>query len=128
MDKYIGYLWQVIFNISILILEVIILLSADINSVRMIYSLLIIIYLNIIAFFSFWSLNASENAFVRHNEFRELKLILKGELTEDDELDDDELGEFLSRFRTAKNKFLINSIFNIIAYIIAIVGVLISLE
>lgn len=119
---YLSYAWRFIVNIIILWLVISIFNNIYTNFETIIVSLLIFIYLGLSSFLSLWGNAKSEEILQSYNEFKKLRILLKEEVNEDEEMaEQQDLEQSKIYFKRCKIQGYINEIFRFIIFVIVLI-------
>src|SRR5690349_3944496 len=126
--KYTSYIWTIVVNLMTVGVTVAIFESTNTSFERIVLSLLILIYINLVTFVSLYGQAKSEELFAMNYEFKRLRKLLKEDVNEEDAAyEEEQLKEGKEKQSKNQNKFYISSVFLFIIYIITLFNLLGSL-
>lgn len=121
--KYLSYTWTVVANLLALIVTIAIFDSTYSSFEIIVFSLLILIYINLLSFGWIYGQAKVKEVLMVHEEFKRIRKLLKENINEDDEdFEQEDLKNAKEKARQNEIKFYINSVFMIIIYGIVLVS------
>jgi len=119
--KYLGYIWTVISNLIALFVAFAIFGSTYSSFETIVFSLLILIYINLISFSGIYGQTKVKEVLMMHEEFKKMRKLLKEDVSEDDEIfEQEDLKNAKEKAKQNEIKFYINVGFMFIIYIIVL--------
>lgn len=119
--KYLGYIWTVISNLIALFVAFAIFGSTYSSFETIVFSLLILIYINLISFSGIYGQTKVKEVLMMHEEFKKMRKLLKEDVSEDDEIfEQEDLKNAKEKAKQNEIKFYINAGFMFIIYIIVL--------
>lgn len=119
--KYLGYIWIVISNLIALFVAFAIFGSTYSSFETIVFSLLILIYINLISFSGIYGQTKVKEVLMMHEEFKKMRKLLKEDVSEDDEIfEQEDLKNAKEKAKQNEIKFYINAGFMFIIYIIVL--------
>lgn len=119
--KYLGYIWTVISNLIALFVAFAIFGSTYSPFETIVFSLLILIYINLISFSGIYGQTKVKEVLMMHEEFKKMRKLLKEDVSEDDEIfEQEDLKNAKEKAKQNEIKFYINAGFMFIVYIIVL--------
>lgn len=119
--KYISYIWTVFTNLIALFVAFAIFSSTYSSFETIVFSLLILIYINLISFSGIYGQTKVKEVLMMHEEFKRMRKLLNENVGEDDEVfEQEDLKNTKEKARQNEIKFYINAGFMFIIYIIVL--------
>lgn len=119
--KYLGYIWTVISNLIALFVAFAIFGSTYSSFETIVFSLLILIYINLISFSGIYGQTKVKEVLMMHEEFKKMRKLLKEDVSEGDEIfEQEDLKNAKEKAKQNEIKFYINAGFMFIIYIIVL--------
>lgn len=119
--KYLSYIWTVIANFIALFVALAIFGSTYTSFETIVFSLLILIYINLLSFGWTYGQAKVKEVLMMHEEFKRMRKLLKEDVSKDDEIfEQEDLKNAKDKARKNEIKFYINAGFMFIIYIIVV--------
>lgn len=119
------YLWGVIVNLITLAVILVIFSNAETKFESIVFSLLTLIYLIIVSYFTTHGYLQTEQWHTDYGRFKYLRNLLKEQLSEEDrEYEIQEYDRIKKMWRHNKVKFWINAVFNSVFHLITLINLL----
>lgn len=119
--KFLSYAWTVISNLIALFVAFAIFGSTYSSFETIVFSLLILIYINLISFSGIYGQTKVKEVLMMHEEFKKMRKLLNEKVNEDDEVfEQEDLKNAKEKARQNEIKFYINVGFMFIIYIIVL--------
>lgn len=126
--KWIPYAWTVFINLIALFVVFAIFDSVYGSFETILLSLLVLIYVSLVSFAGGFGQTKMQEMLLIHEEFKRLRKLLNEEQSEDEALvEEEDVQDAKSQMKKSQIKFYINSGFNFIIFIVAILNLLGSL-
>lgn len=122
------YIWAIFTDFIAVFVVIAIFGFAYDTSETIIFSILILIYINVVGFNGIYGQMETKEVLVLNEEFKRLRKLLKEDVSEDDKIfEEEDLNNVREKVRQAEIKFYIHGIFSFLIYLIVLWNLLSAL-